>query len=226
MLKIVVAETPGWNSSYGPRGSLVPVPRRMRWLHPDALAAIVKDGLADRLIFTDVYRSPESSLNARRTKRGVQRPGYSAHNFGLACDLDVERTLKQNKWDKRTLDAAMRQAGFECLVAGAVKKTERWHFSFGAAGPGSVAVERAIVARYGPDLAPDGAECQTLLRRLRLYSGAIDGKIGPISREAIMAFQRTWLLAVDGKLGSMTRRTIAVVAADLVTADGAIPEAA
>lgn len=45
---------------------------------------------------------------------------------------------------------------------------------------------------------------QTALRNAGLYTGAIDGKIGPASRKAIEAFQGQNGLTADGKAGSKT----------------------
>ena len=45
---------------------------------------------------------------------------------------------------------------------------------------------------------------QTALRNLSLYTGEIDGKIGPLTTEAIREFQRTHNLKVDGKVGPLT----------------------
>lgn len=45
---------------------------------------------------------------------------------------------------------------------------------------------------------------QTALKNAGLYSGAIDGKIGPASRKAIETFQKNNGLTVDGKVGPKT----------------------
>ena len=60
------------------------VPRRARFLAPDVgVALLTLDKDTSGYIYTDVYRSAEASLQARRVKRGVQRPGYSPHGFRL-----------------------------------------------------------------------------------------------------------------------------------------------
>lgn len=46
------------------------------------------------LILTDCYRSPQSSAKAYETKTGVQKPGYSAHNYGCAIDLSINSMMK------------------------------------------------------------------------------------------------------------------------------------
>lgn len=45
---------------------------------------------------------------------------------------------------------------------------------------------------------------QTALKNAGLYSGAIDGKIGPMTRRAIETFQKNNGLKVDGKVGPKT----------------------
>ena len=45
---------------------------------------------------------------------------------------------------------------------------------------------------------------QTVLKNLNLYSGAIDGKVGPLTEQAIKSFQSSRNLKVDGKVGPLT----------------------
>ncbi len=51
---------------------------------------------------------------------------------------------------------------------------------------------------------PDGAAIQNALKNLGLYTGAIDGKIGPKTKEAIREFQKKNNLTADGKVGPKT----------------------
>lgn len=51
------------------------------------------------------------------------------------------------------------------------------------------------------------------LAELKLYGGAVDGDHGPLTKQAVKAFQRAWLLGVDGRAGAMTQRTLAYVTA-------------
>jgi len=52
-------------------------------------------------------------------------------------------------------------------------------------------------------------EIQTALKNAGYYSGSIDGKIGPKTKEAIKAFQSENGLKVDGVVGSNTQRLLA-----------------
>lgn len=220
-MKLVVVRTPTWKSPYGRNGALVSLPSRMRWLHPIALESLLL--LGSGLIFTDVFRSPAASLEARKRKRGVQKPGHSAHNFGLAVDLDVGRTLSQNatrRWDKAMLDTEMLKAGWRCYRADhALNKPESWHYSFGADGHGSAAIEQIIQRSYRHHLKLRTKDAQLALASLRLYQGGIDGIIGPQSRAAIEVFQRGWLLPVTGELDEETQRLLAVASATLPHVD-------
>ena len=51
---------------------------------------------------------------------------------------------------------------------------------------------------------PLATEIQTALKNAGFYSGSIDGKIGPMTKAAIEAFQKANGLAVDGKVGPKT----------------------
>ncbi len=50
----------------------------------------------------------------------------------------------------------------------------------------------------------DATAIQTALKNLGLYTGSIDGKIGPKTKEAIMEFQKQNNLTADGKVGPKT----------------------
>src|SRR3990172_9368429 len=69
------------------------LPDRMRFLHP-AAAASFHQNLAETVTVSDMFRSAEASLQARRERRGAQRPGFSGHNFGFSIDIDVDRTMR------------------------------------------------------------------------------------------------------------------------------------
>lgn len=51
---------------------------------------------------------------------------------------------------------------------------------------------------------PGATQIQTALKNAHLYTGAIDGKIGPLSRKAIIEFQKANGLQADGKVGPKT----------------------
>jgi peptidoglycan hydrolase-like protein with peptidoglycan-binding domain len=51
---------------------------------------------------------------------------------------------------------------------------------------------------------PTNIEIQTALKNANLYTGAIDGKIGSMTRKAVEAFQKANNLNADGKVGTKT----------------------
>ena len=51
-------------------------------------------------------------------------------------------------------------------------------------------------------------QIQTALKNAGLYTGKIDGKLGPASRKAVETFQATNGLKVDGKVGPKTWATL------------------
>jgi peptidoglycan hydrolase-like protein with peptidoglycan-binding domain len=53
---------------------------------------------------------------------------------------------------------------------------------------------------------PKVAAVQVVLKRLGLYNATVDGVRGPLTRSAIVSFQRRRGLAVDGVVGPQTRR--------------------
>jgi peptidoglycan hydrolase-like protein with peptidoglycan-binding domain len=55
---------------------------------------------------------------------------------------------------------------------------------------------------------PKPQEIQIALSHANYYAGAIDGKIGPMTRKAIEEFQKANGLEVDGKVGPKTWRVL------------------
>jgi hypothetical protein len=198
------------------------MPDRALFLHPDAASSFAS--FAASVVCSDIFRTAEASLAAVKANRGAQPPGFSAHNFGLAIDLDVKASMEKMrivKGAKATLDDCMEMHGWFCHRRDHAMGPESWHYTF--LGAGAVVspkvqtlvnyTEARIVSLYGDYLKPDDTECQRLLQKLRLYNGGIDGAIGSQSKAAINVFQRGWRLTI-GLLDAKTRRTLALVAAD------------
>lgn len=220
MLKLELVPVPPCLGIYEVAG--VPfrsMPVRMRYLHPDA--ALSFKAISGWATCSDMFRSPDSSLRAVREGRGAQPPGYSAHNYGLAIDLDIKASMEAGGYlTKLGLDDAMWARGWYCHRLDHVMGREAWHYNFLGAGAwvsGSLTsdeIEARILELYGAALAPDDRECQRMLARLGFYGGEPDGIIGPLTREATRAFERAWGLSADGVLDARARRTLAYVAAD------------
>lgn len=211
---------------YGRSGDAFPVAASL--LHPEAAKSFeaLERGFT-RIRCSDVFRTPEQSLAARASKAGVQPPGFSAHNFGLAIDIDVDRMMREQRLTKPQLDSIMAEHGWWCHrrdgVPGAM---ESWHYNF--LGPETIArpflslcqkntapaIEAKIRDTYGDQLEIEPVEAQLALSKMGLYRGSADGIFGQRSKAALQAFQRAWELSPTGELDARTQRTLALVSAD------------
>jgi len=70
-------------------------------------------------------------------------------------------------------------------------------------GPAVPAAASIKLPPEGP-YKPSDIDIQTALKNAGFYSGAIDGKIGPVSKKAIVEFQKANDLVADGKVGPKT----------------------
>lgn len=210
----------------------VKLPRRLAFLRPEAADALhALQAEHGRAVLTDAFRSPESSLQAMTEKRGVQPPGFSLHNFGIAIDVDVESTMKRWKCSYETLLDRFAAHGFWCHRPDRKRGFEDWHFNFlapaaqaapylarrrgGEARTWALAGEARIVDLFGASFVVDARRAQEILAKLGLYRGTVDGILGPRSSAAIQAFQRSWAIRdVSGCLDERTQRVMALVAAE------------
>jgi len=210
-------------------------PKRMAFVHPDVLGPL--RNIAERVVITDLYRDPISSLEARKLgKRGVQRPGWSGHNFGISIDLDIDACLNRKFTEKKTTNKElvshsrdsfnnyltflvwMADNGWTCHRSDGKRGFEDWHFNclgsrneltpYSSAGP-----QRWISDHYADNFNLDEREAQTVLSNLGYYKGSIDGDWGPLSQAAMRAFERSLNLTEDGKLDAVSMRSLAVFTA-------------
>lgn len=221
----LTAIDPETYGTYTIRGVPNRLPPRALFLHPDAARAFA--GIAEWAVVSDMFRSPESSLHAVATGRGAMPPGYSAHNYGLALDLDLGASQRAARrglgaTSKARLDDFMADAGFYCHRRDHVLGHEAWHYNFLgvdakiAGALTSDEIEARIVDLYGPQLDPNQAAVQEMLAKLGLYHGEIDGNLGPLSKEGLRAFERAWSINTDHVASIRTRRTLAYVACSRV----------
>lgn len=227
------------------------MPARTLFLHTEAAKRYVNMLHPNGIAISDMYRSAESSLAAVASGRGAQPPAFSLHNYGIAIDLRIDDSMKRMRdkglpiKTKLDLDNWMQANGWYCHRTDHQLESEAWHYNalflYTALGFADkpVAVdpkkfsttsgfaEELIKKLYRDQLYPDDTECQKMLAKIGMYKGEFDGKIGPISKAAIQAFQRAWgtgkdpdtfevtyTLAQTGKLDDKTRRTLAFIAAD------------
>lgn len=204
--------------------------RRMAYLHPSAAEGFLEllDTYGEDLVLSDMFRSATASLNrkypkGRLPRRGVAKPAFSAHNYGLAIDVAVDRTLQNLQVSKSVLDMMLADSGWYCHRRDSKRGSEDWHYNYLGKIPGllpkekrtSSAIERHIHARYSRAWKLGPHSVQACLRVCGLYDGDLDGKIGPLSTSAIKAFQRAWRLSADGKAGPTTCRVLWYRAAEL-----------
>lgn len=208
------------------------VPTRARFLFPEAAQSLCGlEAASGGLVYTDVFRSADASLAACRNKRGCQRPAFSAHNFGLAFDLDLDATKKKLQLTYQGLTSLLNRFGWYCHRRdGNPDEMESWHFNFLGEQAGtyltlatevhktwSAPVETRIAELYGADFLLTPVQLQQALEQAHFYYGAIDGLQGPLTYEAIRAFQRAWQIEESPvKPGGTTHRTLAYVTADRV----------
>lgn len=208
------------------------MPDRLRWLAPDVAKSYAN--ITHVVVVSDMLRSAESSLQAIREKRGAQPPGFSGHNYGLSIDIDISASRKRlgaligapkGLATKAQLDNWMNDCGWFCHRIDHQVAFEAWHFN--ALGIGTVIspkvkttagyIEAEIKKRFESNWTDvSNVELQHMLAELKLYKGEIDGLIGPRSKEAIRAFQRTWGLKETGVADPKTIRTMVFVTADRV----------
>ena len=203
---------------------------RMKFLAPDATAALVaveKD--TDGLDYTDMWRDPTSCLVARRKKKTSQLPGFSAHNFGLAVDLDVKKILDSKKIHYEDLLHIMKKRGWICHRRdGDGERPDSCHFAYLGDDPNLYlsrcnldpitwhnAAEQRILERFGSHFQMSIKEIQHRLSELRFYSGPFTGQVDVYTREAIFAFQRAWDLVANGHIDNTLCRALAFITADL-----------
>jgi hypothetical protein len=194
------------------------VPTRFRYLAPDAAASLVRmlDAYDNRFVFTDLYRSAQGSREAYATKPGTQRPGYSAHGYGLAFDLDLSSTLHAASVSYAQLCEIVADYGWYCHRRDLDSSgSEAWHFNF--LGPNA----GRYLARIDPqDHGTWGRPVEARIMErwgtgFQLGPQAIAAGLAKASAADVRTFQREWGLAVDGVPGPITQRVLAFVTADL-----------
>ena len=222
---------PAVRGIYGPNRDLMP--RRALLLHPDACASFLGLEATNPLVYSDIFRSAESSLAAVQAGRGAQPPGYSGHNYGLAVDVAVDETLKRHGWKYAQLLSFLAERGWHCYCRDGKRGKEDWHFNFLGTNAGRIlqlvdptrrstwaTAAELLIKTYYPDaltLSPGGI--QQCLAKIGFYRGEIDGLLGPLSRQAIAAFARAWGLDPEATLSPRLQRTLAYVSAELRIVD-------
>lgn len=197
------------------------MPASACFLAPDTARSWAFENFNETLVVSDILRTPESSLQAVKSGRGAKMPGFSGHNFGYSIDIDVKKSMKLTGCKtKLELDGFMGKRGWYCHRMDSKLDSESWHYNFlgshaNIRGTTSAPeLENKILANYGSQLKLDNVGVQTALKKLGLYGGDLDGKLGPRSKEAIAAFCRAWNLKPSD--GDKLARTLAFVAREVL----------
>jgi peptidoglycan hydrolase-like protein with peptidoglycan-binding domain/uncharacterized protein YegP (UPF0339 family) len=136
-------------------------------------------------------RSPHGSAAVRRLQRGLRRAGYAPGpvdgRYGPLTAAAVERF----------------QANHALQVDGIVGPATRHALR-------TVPPLRLGAGQFSAHGSPAVARLQRLLRHAGFSPGPIDGRLGPRTEQAIVAFQRARHLTVDGFVGPMTGRALRV----------------
>lgn len=201
------------------------LPERFRRVHGDLYPGMVE---LERehpacIFYSDVFRSPAESEAAVAAGRGALRAGSSTHNGGGAADVAVDKTrgrlrdsgiveMGRRGW-KREMDAMFRERGMHCFRTDGRRGKEDWHYN--VHGSGYKKGQEWLLSTFGDywRYGMTKRHVQRQLLELNLYHGEIDGKHGPLTRNALRLFQGTWRLRRTGRATENTRRVLAFVTA-------------
>lgn len=202
-------------------------PAKMKLLQHDAAAALQE---ADKelksvvlLKYTDMWRDPVAQLCATRLRPESPTLGYNGHGFGVSFDIDITSIRDQAHFD--IVRSILRKHGWYCHRRdGAVLAVGAWHFDF--LGPlaekyliesnfdpqtWNRPVQTFIYERWGDRFRLNVEEAQVCLSETGLFKGYATGELDFYTREALMAFQRTWRLPENGQADARTCRVLALV---------------
>ncbi len=203
---------------------------RLPYLSIDAAASLrTLERDMSGLVYTDMWRDPVGCMLARRVRHSSLSPGYTAHSYGLAVDLDLKTILDEKKIRYEDLLYVMKKRGWFCHRRdGQVDQAEAEHFNFlGDMGEKYIVktsmdpvtwgrpAEERVYEIHGKDFQTSLPECQRLLAKIGLYNGPFTDTHDQYTREAILAFQRTWDLVDDGTANPTFCRVLSYVSATL-----------
>lgn len=183
------------------------------------------------LVYTEMWRDALSSILVRRTNTSTPPPGYSAHNYGLSIQIDMRASMKVKKLSHDDLTKILerhgwfcqrRDEGFDISEVGACQfnyfgKDHDKYLSKASQDATSwlTPSEFYIWEKYRDDFQLETADVQNKLGSLGLYRGTITGQRDLYTREAIMAFQRTWEISQSGAPDMTLCRVLSFVTAEL-----------
>lgn len=183
-----------------------PVPAWMRKLEPEAAEALLRlDAECGGLIYTDLWRSAEVSLLARKEKRGVQPPGWSGHNYGLSVDFTVDQIMAKKNWGYKYLCEIFISHGWYPHRKNLTRGFEEWHFDY--LGPSSSYLRFTNTAIAKTWAAPVQKKVSDLYGQF-LTVQDVPAALLELDEGSVRAFQTKWGLIADGVAGPQTQRLI------------------
>jgi hypothetical protein len=190
------------------------VPQRFLYMLPEAAKALMLvEQDTGGLIYTDIFRSAESSLKAYQSKPGTQPPAYSYHNYGGCADVDVDRSLKKLGTNYEGLVEIMAARQFYCHRRdGNPTASESWHFNY--LGDDADALLELTTTDHSTWARPAEAMIQKWYGPGFQLTADQVALLIPIAHATdIRDFQRRWGLVVDGVAGPKTQRVLAYATA-------------
>jgi hypothetical protein len=198
-------------------------PLRHPYLIPEAVEALQEvEKEAGQLIYADMWRDPVTQLLTKRLRPESPGLGYNGHSFGIG--VDVVLGALQFPYDKLT-KLMSRQGWYSYQKDGGVPKAGHGHFDFfgekatrylmkSSYDPNTwnLPVEEYIQEKFGEKFQVDLPEVQSLLVRIGYCRGPITKELDLYTREALLAFQRTWRLSESGQADPATCRALVLIA--------------
>lgn len=181
-------------------------------------------------VYKSIYETPDDTRRAFQSQAVAEAPGYSAHGYGLAIDIDIDATMALRNWNYKQLMEAFASCGWFCHRRdGQGYGTASQHFNFLLPSPSlylalteahlqsswSKAVEDKINDMYGASFVMTARTVQAALTKLGYYDGTVDGNFDLHGVAAVQKFQSEWCLAEDGVAGAKTQRVLSFVTADI-----------
>ncbi len=121
----------------------------------------------------------------------------------LGCKAKVEKTQASPETTSAGMVSETVVPSTETLATPEPAQTVATETIPPSAAP-QVADKPAQQQAVAQDKASRNKEIQTALKNAGFYAGAVDGKLGPKTRKAIEAFQKSKSLKADGKVGPKT----------------------
>lgn len=196
---------------------------RYKYLAQDAARALRQmQKEINGISYTDMWRDPITQLEKNRLHPELPALGYDGHSYGMTISIDIHSIDRQVGYDRALL--VFKKHGWHCHRRdGQIGNLcEQFHF-FGEFAERYLVkasfdpetwnrpVEEYIYSKYGMEFQKDLRTAQTFLAKAGLYRGEASGSLDAYTREALMAFQRTWRLPETGQADAALCRVLTLV---------------